>query len=235
MTLRAHWESLTPNFPNNNVPIAAAAHDVLIAIAVGDSPDDVFTWDTGFTQVANLRITVDGGTLGVAIKPDATGSETSVAIQATNGNIITGVRAFSGRDNTTPQDITAVSALLNTNTASPWSLTSGAVVPANANDDIFIISMSDVSNLFTGAVSHSFSDSLSSTITKIGDFTDTGGGGRVWGDAWYNAPNTTSRTITATGTQSGESAGMALLVMALRAASGGGGGGGSAIIINPFF
>jgi hypothetical protein len=123
-------------------------------------------------QVANvLTNTTDGQSLGVAIKNDATGSEGTLAISCNQDTIIGGIVAFSGRDNTTPQDFVAQTATATDN-ATPYVVTRTAT-PVTNGDDIFAVCGWDVSSSVNGTFTFSTTSGTTGAWTTRQDQQDT--------------------------------------------------------------
>jgi hypothetical protein len=211
------WVNSTPAHPLV-ITVAPNAHDNLqICVVTDASATESFTWPSGFVQISNRPFGTDGSTLATAEKVDATGSETTLSISNTLSHaMIGGVVAHSGRNNTTGQDVTAIDVFNSTAQASPWTQ-AGTISPATDGCDIVAFFDSDT----TGGTDpvHSFADTIPLTWTVR---QDQNSGFYNW--AFATAPQAThaSTTVTGTGTLVAESAGRAMLVMALRPAAGGG-------------
>ena len=126
------------------VPIAPSANDVLVGYAVNDDTSALFTLDsTGWVESGEQQVTTDSQGAVWGYKPQASGSETGAIFNPAIGLAIAGVAAFSGRDNTTPNSVTPVSAFTNTGMASPATL-SVSITPAHDGCDLCIVAGWDV-------------------------------------------------------------------------------------------
>jgi hypothetical protein len=205
------------------VTVAPSANDVLVAWVTNDSAAaQTFTWPAGFTEVANLLISSgDGASLGVAIKNQATGSETTLSISnAATGNMIGGVTAFSGRNNTTPQDVTASAAIASGIDVTPATFSQDlAITPVTNGDDICAICMSDNSlNDFNTTIT--FTDTGALSWTTHQDIWDSGARNIAAGHALQSTA--AAMTVTASGISTGgtqNSVWTAVVLLALKSAS----------------
>ncbi|HEX7124962.1 MAG TPA: hypothetical protein VF406_04195, partial [Thermodesulfobacteriota bacterium] len=208
--------------PTVNVTVSVSAGDVLVAWLVEDTNpagDSVnpSNWPTGFTHVHAIDTFADGQVLAVGIKV-ADGSEGLLTFGFPSGNdCIGGVAAFSGRDTTTPQDVAAVEASVDTAQNSPWTV-DASITPVTDGCDLVAIMGSDITS--SQDVVHSFSGGgLTWTVAAdqwSGDFENVAVGYAV-------QPAAGAITVTGTGTRSGATAGRAMILLALRPAAGGGG------------
>jgi len=162
------WTNSTPA-TSLAVTVSPTAHDVLLFWAVvdlsGETPNP-FTWPSGFSEIVRQNTTGDGQTLAVAIKADASGSETSLTVTSDH-NKIGGVVAFSGRDNASPQDFTANVTNTNTPVSSPLSITSGSVTPGNDDCDFLAVFGEDtLGNPVTGCTFSTASGTTGAWTTR---------------------------------------------------------------------
>ena len=101
------WEQTTPANPCV-ITIAPNAGDIIIAWALNDEANvnDLDSDPSGYTLIDRSVVTTDNSTMRVVYKV-ATGAETSISFNSSSGNLaIGGAIAFSGRDGTTPLDVT---------------------------------------------------------------------------------------------------------------------------------
>lgn len=220
MAFKQAWVDSTLG-PTVSVTVAVAAGDVLIAWLVEDTNpagDSVnpSTWPSGFTHVHAIDTFADGQVLSVGLKV-ATGAEGLLTFGFPSGNdCIGGVAAFSGRDGTTPQDVTAVEVSVDTAGASPWTV-GASLTPVTNGCDLVAVMGSDI----TAAqdVVHSFAGGGLTWTTVAdqwsGDFENVAVGHAVQATAG-------AITVTGTGTRSGATAGRSMILLALRPAAGGG-------------
>lgn len=215
MAHRTTWTNNVKNSPLT-ISLSATANDVLIAWAVSDSATGTFTWPTSFTEIANIKNSRDSQSLGVAIKNNASGSETSLDISTSSGLLIGGISAFSGRDNTTPQDVTAVTNNNNTGQSSPATITT-AITPANNGVDLVSILGSDIGAAVDCTAAFSDTGSLSWTVRAdiVGST-----------DAFYNVAigsatqsTAAATTVTGTSTFASSTVGLSIVTIALRSGS----------------
>lgn len=195
-----------------NITTAPTAGRTLLAWKISDSTGMVVTWPTGFTQIATQDTTTDGQTLAIAIKPSASGAETTLALTSGAAGI-GGVIEHSGRDTTTPQDVTTVVSNNNTGQASPWTLT-GAITPVTDGVDLVAFLASDVTSDVDAV--HTFADTVPLTWTTRADIRSTFQNVGV-GTATQTSHAAT--TVTGTGAVGGASAGRSMMVVALRPAA----------------
>lgn len=216
MSHRQTWTNNTGGLATLPITLSAIAHDCLIAFGVTDSVSSNFTWPAGFTQIANLLTTTDGQRLGVAIKNDADGTETSLNISVDSGYVIGGISAFNVRDNATPQDATAVTNNNNAGQSSPASITT-AITPANNNADIVSIIGTDVTANNESTSSFSDTGGLSWTVRADVARTDNFFYNVAIGSA--NQATAATTTVTAQSTFASGTAGVAVVTIALKAAA----------------
>lgn len=219
MSHRQTWTGNIGGVATQTITLAAQAHDCLIAWAVTDSVSSAFTWPSGFTEIADLTTTTDSQSTGVAIKNDADGTETSLDISVSSGFVIGGISAFNVRDNTTPQDVTAVTNNNNTGQSSPAAITT-AITPTNNNTDLVTIVASDVTANNDATVA--FSDTGGLTWTKHADLS------RSDSNFFYNIAigsanqaTAAATTVTGTSTFAAGTSGLAIVTIALKSAGGG--------------
>lgn len=212
------WVNSTPT-GSLVITVSPTIHDVLIGWKVSDSTGSSFVWPADFTVIASQVCTADGQVMEVAIKEDATGSETSVAISGSSG--IGGVIAFSGRENVTPLDFTTNLKNDNTAQASAWTLDSDSLTPATNDCDICVVYGSDITA----------SDDPVHTFSTVAGTTGAWTTRQDQNSGFYNvgigtATQTTAGAFTArgTGTIATRSAGRTMVTVGLQSASGGGGG-----------
>lgn len=212
------WVNTTPASPIV-VTVSPTAGDVLVAWFLTDNQNGsaTLTLPTDFTQVGTAQVcTFDNQTLWVAIKNNATGSETSLSFNnSDSATMIAGVASFSGRDNTTPQDVTAVQVSINTGTtATPTA----SITPVTDGVDIIAINGADVNSsgqnpTFTFTTSAGTTGAWTTRQDQKNGFFNAGVG---------TAAQTTAGAITVTCTRS-VSSGNSMTVLALRPSAGGGG------------
>ena len=191
-----------------------------------DSATETFTWPSGFTQIGFTNISGPNGQYqAAALKPSASGSESTLTITSGFGSLMTGAcAAFSGVYNSgtaaDAQDFTLQSDTLTSATASPWALaTTTAQTPAHAGAMIIGIMTDDLTtagtypgsmpvNVFTTTSGSTGSWTVMQTVNQAN--------GWVSGSIGY-APYTSGAIgITGTGTLASHSAGEILFTMALR-------------------
>lgn len=210
MAYSQSWVNSTPAHPIV-VNVTPTAGDVLIAWQISDVTSASGAAPTGFeaAAVADLVSTFDNSRLTVWIKKNATGSETTVSMTEASSNLlIGGVAAFSGIDNTTPQDVTAATFSSSTS----GTTASASLTPVTNGCDIFAILDAD-----TGGVDSTFSFSTTSGTT--GSWT----GRTDQNSGFYNvgsgtATQTTAGAITVQGAQS-NAGGRLFALLALRPAT----------------
>jgi hypothetical protein len=203
----------------------AAAGSTIIAVVCNDSASSVtFTWPSGFTELLNqLCASSDGGSVGIAIKNSASGSEGSLDITSSQA-MIGYMVSFSGCDTTTPLDITPPAAVVNTTqTAPPLVIDTNTITPVTNGAMIFGVRMTDV-----GA-----SESKPCTFSTLSGTTGSWNSpARDYNSGFYNvnggwAPQTTAGSVVVRTSTSGaaNAAGVAW-GLALRPAGAGGSGAG---------
>ena len=195
----------------------AALHDVIIAAYVSDSAfSPVTTPPTGFetTPVDNGTTSLDGMTYESFIKLDATGSEGSVSASVSADAIVGVMSSFSGVNNTTPQDVTRVTATNNTSVA---SIDSPSITPSTSGALLVAILAMDA-NTSANATFSTVSGSTGAWTKHI-EIIDTTGFRKV---AIGSADWTSGATVVR-GACSSNGA-LIITVMALKPAAGGGGG-----------
>lgn len=138
----ATGNSTTPSVSRTGVN----SGDVVYLACTYDSAAATFTWPSGFSELAQVDLTLDGHTTGYARKV-AGGAEPATYDITIGGS--PGAQdwclawvAFSGRDTTTPETAKS-SASSNASNASPVSVNGTAIV-AVAGDDGLMISLPDV-------------------------------------------------------------------------------------------
>lgn len=151
------WSNSTPADPCV-VTISPSSGSVLIGFAVTDTTNasDLDTTPAGWTQLFRAQTTTDAMTLQVIYKV-SDGSETSVSFDSSSSNAsIGGVAEFSGRNTTTPLDVTPVT--FSSNTAD--TTTSISITPVTDNSDLVFVQGQD-----DGSSDYSFSFSTTSGTT----------------------------------------------------------------------
>jgi hypothetical protein len=196
----------------------AAAGSTIIAVVCNDSASGVtFTWPSGFTEILNqLCASSDGGSIGIAIKNSATGSEGNLNITSSQ-SMIGCMTSFSGVDTTTPLDVTPPAAVVvTTMTANPLIIDSNTLTPSNNGCELIAARLCDVSAGQSNPVTFSTLSGTSGAWTSID----------VTNSAFYNvslgyAPQTTAGGVVVRSSNAGSvsSAGV-LFVFALRPAGG---------------
>jgi hypothetical protein len=140
--------------PSVAVPSGVAAGDIVILVAATDNVAAVFEtadWPSGFTELAEVDLTLDGHSAAVGWKrltAADSGSYTFGNIAAGESNWVCQAFAFSGRHATDPP--VATSATNNNANSSPVSITATGVT-AVAGDDLLWLSTPDVSESEGGA------------------------------------------------------------------------------------
>jgi hypothetical protein len=228
MALRASTSSIGNSItPAVSVPAGVAADDIiLLGLSVDNSGSTFSThWPTGFTNLADLGLTLDGQRVGVAYKratgADA-GSYTMGSIGgAGNFRYAMGAQAFSGRHTTNNPAISATSSS-NAANGSPVTVTANGVT-AVAADDIAFFSMPDVNAADIGNGHSGWSGSFVEKIDVEGD----AGAGNGWSNlgvaTWENASAGATGSQTVTFTLTSGAAGWAAWLVRIPAAAGGGG------------
>lgn len=217
MAYRNTWTNNVKQSPLT-ITLSAQAHDALIAWAVTDSASGTFTWPAGFTQIADIKNSRDSQSLGVAIKNDAAGTETSLDISTSSGLCIGGITAYTVRDNTTPQDATAVTNNNNTGQSSPATI-SASITPGNNNADIVAVLGSDIGAAVDCAATFSATGLEFTTRSDLVASTDAFYNVAI-GDASLATAAATS--VTGTSTFASSTAGLSLVVIALKSSVAGG-------------
>lgn len=137
--------------PSTTVPASVAANDIVILVVCVDSAAVDFTgkYPSGFTELADVDITLDGQSAAVAWKrltgADA-GSYTCSAMGVSAGWNCAAF-AFSGRDTGNPPTLS--SSVNNSGNTSPITITA-TTVTALAGDDLLWVSTPDVHAAFVG-------------------------------------------------------------------------------------
>jgi hypothetical protein len=216
---RAGWTNIVPS-TSLSVATSAVAGDTLVAWAISDSDPVSFTWPSGFVEVQRVITTLtDTGTLGVAIKANATGSEGTLNIGATS-SCIGGIAAFSGASATTPLDVAAVWASAYAD-PSPSVVEAGPIITANPGCAIVAVMMTDKNSTGTADAAHVFTSSGGVWTTR--QDLDNGTGSHFYQGAlgtMYQAAAGTTGFITGTSTGASQTADVSMIVLALRPASG---------------
>lgn len=206
--------------PAVTVPAGVQIDDIVILAAASDSPTASFTgtWPAGFTQFADVDITNDGQSAGVAWKrltaADA-GSYTLTSIGSTNDWGIIAL-AFSGRHTTDPPvaDHTENS---SANT-SPVTATAPSVTAVSGDDLAFIVAFDTTA-----------ADTASSTTTAPAGYTEqvdfvSGGWAQMEAATKDNVSAGATGSVSSSTTLTGGSAGWSAWNIRIPAAGGGGGG-----------
>lgn len=228
MALRASSSAIGNSItPAVAVPAGVATDDIiLLALGVDNSGSTLSThWPSGFTNIADVGLTLDGQRVGMAWKratgADA-GSYTMGSIGgAGNFRYAMGAQAFSGRHTTNNPAISSTSSS-NAANASPVTITANGVT-ALAGDDIVFASLPDVNAADIGNGHSSWSGSFVEKIDVEGD----AGAGNGWANlgvaVWENASaGATGSQTTSFALTSGASGWAAWLVRIPAAAAGGG-------------
>jgi len=118
-------------------PAGAAANDILLIIVSQDDEPVTYTWPSGFTQLYNSSLTLDGQAVAVAWKRAAGGDSLTVTRSATPGEWLLQACAWSGRDTGNPP-IGSTAATNNTANASPTTITSNGVTALSGDDLVWI-------------------------------------------------------------------------------------------------
>ena len=151
------WINSTPANPCV-VTIAPNAGDIIIAWAITDTTNaqDLDSAPSGYTQITRQQSTADAATMLVAYKI-ATGAETSVSFSSASSNTcVAGAMTFSGRDQTTPLDVTPQ--IFNSSTTDTTADIS--ITPVTDGCDLCFVYGDD-----TGSVNPSFTFSTTSGTT----------------------------------------------------------------------
>lgn len=202
------WEQTTPANPCA-ITIAPNADDILIAWAFNDeaNANDLDSDPAGWTLIFRGVSTNDNSTLRVCYKI-ATGAETSVSFNSSSGNIaIGGCIAFSGRDTTTPLDVTPVT-IADSTAATTQDL---SITPVTDGVDLCHIFDCDGGNsdyTFSFSTTSGTTGSWTTRVDQRADFRNCGVG---------TATQTTAGALTARGTSS-VSGGRVGVLIALRPA-----------------
>ena len=197
-----------------DVATSLALHDVALAFAISDSSSTTFTWPSGFTELATQGNTFDGQQIGVAIKPDCTGSEGTLTLNA-SGTIVGGIVGISGMDNSTQPDVaTPTPANNNSGMATPWTI-SLAITPATNGAMILSFMGSDAAV----AVAHTFADTGALSWTTATDINQSGSTFRHGGIGYATQATAAATTVTGTGTAASGSAGRSMILVALKPAA----------------
>lgn len=151
------WINSIPDDPCA-VTIAPNAGDIIIAWAITDTTNaqDLDSAPSGYTQITRQQSTADAATMLVAYKI-ATGAETSVSFSSASSNTcVAGAMTFSGRDQTTPLDVTPQ--IFNSSTTDTTADIS--ITPVTDGCDLCFVYGDD-----TGSVNPSFTFSTTSGTT----------------------------------------------------------------------
>ena len=211
----------TPADPLSINP-GATANDVLILGVISDNNGTSMTaYPASFDQLVSPQVLgSDGQVLFTARKKTASGSEGALSINPTT-NIIGFIMAISGADNTTPEDVTPVTANDDTADGTPWTI-DASITPVT--DGCMIVAIMGSDTLTSVDAVHSFSTTSGTT-----------GAWTVRADqrsAFYNvavatAVQTTAGAITVRGegAVAGASAARSICLIAVRPAAAAGGTG----------
>lgn len=200
------WVNSTPANPCA-VTIAPNAGDIIIAWSITDQSGaaDADTDPAGYTRISRQTTTTDSAAMLVVYKI-ATGSETSISFSSSSSNTqIAGAMTFSGRDGTTPLDVTP--GTFNSSTTGTTSDIS--ITPVTDGCDLCFVYGND-----TGSVNPTFTFSTTSGTT--GSWTtqvDQNSG--FYNIAAGYATQTTAGALTARGTAS-DTGGRLSVLIALR-------------------
>lgn len=203
------WEQNTPANPCV-ISIAPNAGDILIAWAFNDeaNANDLDSDPAGWTLIFRGVSTNDNSTLRVCYKI-ATGAETSVSFNSASGNIaIGGCIAFSGRDTTTPLDVTPVT-LANSTSQTTADL---SITPVTDGADLCFIFDCDGGNsdyTFSFSTISGTTGAWTTRVDQRADFRNAGVG---------SATQATAGALTARGTSTVAGGRVAVLI-ALRPSS----------------
>lgn len=211
VTYNAESQNTTPANPISITP-GATADDVILIVTVTDAlatPSAL----TNFDILVDQDTTSDNQTLAVYRKKDASGSEGALSV-GSNQAMICLSATFSGVNNTTPEDVTAVVQNNNTATASPWTI-SASITPVTDGCMIVAIMASDTTSSVDAA--HTFA-TTSGTTGSWTNQNDINSG--FYNVAIATCTQTTAEAITVegTGTAGGASAGRSIALIALRPA-----------------
>lgn len=136
--------SATPSTP---VPAGVQAGDIVILACALDSASALFDtadWPTGFTELNETHLTIDGQEAAVGWKR-LTGADSGTYTfgnLGASGDYVCMAFAFSGRDTGNPPTLTTNSS--NAGNASPTTITATGLT-ATAGDDLLFVSAPDVS------------------------------------------------------------------------------------------
>jgi hypothetical protein len=114
-------------------PSGLAANDIIICFVSQDASTVTYTWASGFTQLYNNVLTLDGETQAAAWKLAAGGDTLTLTRSSTSGPIVARCAAWSGRDTGNPP-VGSTAATNNSANASPTTLTANAVTALTGDD-----------------------------------------------------------------------------------------------------
>lgn len=146
------------DFPSVAVPTGAQANDIAILVATVDNTTTTFEtgdWPTGFVELAEVGLTMDGQRVGVAWKRLTGADAGSYTLGDTNNagagtpDWVCQAILFRGRSTGNPPVI-STTASSNASNTTPVTITANAVT-AEQGDDILWISAPDVSASGVGA------------------------------------------------------------------------------------
>ncbi len=140
--------------PSVAVPAGVAANDIVILVATVDNGAVVFDtgdWPTGFTELSEVGMTLDGHRAAIGWKR-LTGADTGTyqfGSLGAGGDWVCQAFAFSGRHATDPPTLTTNTS--NASNASPVSV-NASTITAVSGDDLLWVSAPDVnaSGIATG-------------------------------------------------------------------------------------
>ena len=138
----------TPAHPIAIDPSATSGDTIINGVITDSATGVTFTYPTSFTELVNaLCNSSDGGSLGVAYKKTASGSEGSISTSNSGSQQMIGfMLSFSGVDQTTPIDVTPPAAVTNTTqTAAPLVIDSNSITPVTNGSMIVAVRLTDVS------------------------------------------------------------------------------------------
>ena len=133
--------------PNVAVPTGVAADDIVILAATMDNSTvtiDAADWPTGFTELAETALTLDGQRCTAGWKRLTGADSGSYTFGSWGGahSWICQAYAYSGRDTTAPP-VASTIAVNNTGNSSPVTITANGLT-AVAGDDLLMLAWPDV-------------------------------------------------------------------------------------------
>lgn len=204
--------------------VSVSSGDTLLAYAVTDSNSaSVFTWPSGFTQIAVLQNTADGMRFAVAIKESCSGSEGLLSISTDLQPIEGGFSAFSGRDTASINAFSVDTVQADSLASSPRTVDSNSVTPSADGTDVVIVVGTDIATPGTATVTLAGSTVSGTTGAWTTAHNIGTGTYRRVGLAYATQTTAGAITVRGTSTLSAGTAGMAIVTIGLKASGGGGG------------